>query len=227
MPTTPQLVPRPHRASPRRGSVQPEPAPGWCRQALAGRLTELVAGPGSASLTLASALVLDAQLQGEPVAWLSTPDRVVFPPDLAAWGIDLDALAVVRVPPPAAGEPSAVARAGDRLARSGAFGLLVLDLEPGAPVPMPLQSRLLGLAIKHDIAVVFLTARGGGGADGGANGAGIGTAGLGSLVSLRAETSRRRVAEDRFAAGLRVTKDKRRAPGWVHVEECCGPPGLR
>lgn len=206
----------------RRNAAHPGTAPaeapgGWCRRGLAGRLAELCIAPGSASLTLACSLVLDAQREGEPVAWVMGQEHTFFPPDLDAWGVDLDALALVRV---TGGRPSGrrrqqaspVARAADRLARSGAFGLIVLDLGPGARVPMPLQSRLLGLAIKHDIALLCLTE---------------GKDPLGSLVSLRAESIHRRVAEGRFTAGLRVTKDKRRAPGWAHLEECCGPPGLR
>lgn len=192
------------------------PPGGWCHRGLAGRLTELVIAPGSASLTLACSLVLDAQREGETTAWVMGREHTFFPPDLDAWGVDLDALAVVRVPTTAGSgkrpEASPVARAADRLARSGAFGLIVLDLGAEGHVPMPLLSRLLGLAIKHDIALLCLTES---------------KDTLGSLVSLRAESIHRRVAEGRFTAGLRIIKDKRRAPGWTHLEECCGPPGLR
>src|SRR5262249_56189918 len=85
-------------------------------------------------------------------------------------GVDLDALAVVRVPAPAD-----ILRAADMLARAGAFGLLVLDVG-AADVPMAAQSRLLGLAQKHDAAVLFLTKKTG--------------ASLGSLISLRGEARR-------------------------------------
>jgi len=231
-----------HRSAVHPGVAPSEAPGGWCRRGLAGRLTELSIAPGSASLTLACSLILDAQQEGEPAAWVMGREHTFFPPDLAAWGVDLDALAVVRcaaqrVPSAPPGKPrmaSPVARAADRLARSGAFGLIILDLSagvrptggrPAGPhVPMPLQSRLLGLAIKHDIALLCLTD---GAGRGEAQGAPRGNASLGSLVSLRAESIHRRVAEGRFTAGLRVTKDKRRAPGWAHLEECCGPPGLR
>ena len=46
-----------------------------------------------------------------------------FPPDAAEGGVDLDALLVVR-----ARDLSSMASAADQLARSGAFGLLVVDL---------------------------------------------------------------------------------------------------
>ena len=102
-----------------------------------------------------------------------------------------------------------------RLARSGAFGLLVLDLGPQADLPTPLLSRLLGLARKHDTAVVFLTKKA------------PHVPSLSSLVSLRGESTLQHVGEDRFTAVLHASKDKCRAPGWNHSEPCCGPPGLR
>ena len=86
-------------------------------------LTELSGVGGSACLTLATSIVLDAQRQEETTAWITSNNSNFFPLDVAAAGIDLEALAVVRVP-----DAPSVARAADRLARSGAFGLLVLDL---------------------------------------------------------------------------------------------------
>lgn len=116
-------------------------------------------------------------------------------------------------------------RAAEHLARSGAFGLLVLDLGESARVPVPMQMRLLGLARQHESAVLFLT-RGGGAA-------------LGSLVSLRAEARREPAARPGpagegagragfgvFTCTVRVLKDKRGGPGWRRVEECRGPDGL-
>ena len=53
---------------------------------LAGRLTELSGVGAVASLTAATALVLEAQLRGEPCAWIVLPGSSFFPPDLAASG---------------------------------------------------------------------------------------------------------------------------------------------
>lgn len=146
-----------------------------------------------------------------------------FPPDVAAGGIDLDSLAVVR-----ARDIQAAARSATQLVRSGGFGLVVIDLGPkpapgslfergrkGSPdyasIPMPLQTRLVGLAQKHDTAVVVLTEKP---AQAGS---------LGSLVSLRAE-ARRSPTNSRIE--LEVLKDKRRGPGQVHQEACRGPAGM-
>lgn len=187
-----------------------DPGPRWDLLELKGRLVELTGLGGNACLTLAFSVVLDAQRQGETVAWVTAVDSCFFPLDAAAAGVDLEALAVVRV---AAAE---VPRAAERLARSGGFGLLVLDLGPSRRVPTPLQARLRGLADQHDTAVLFLT-------EGGGRGRG---SALGSLVSLRGEASVRRLDRGRFACELKVTKDKRRGPGWTHTEPCRGPDGL-
>ena len=184
------------------------PAP-WSRDALAGRLVE-VSDPGEgAPLTMAFSVVLDAQRRRETVAWVTSRESVFFPPDAAATGVDLESLAVIRLP-----DPSCVARAADRLLRSGAFGLVVLDLGTG-DVSMPLQARLLGLAERHDAAVVCLTEKQ------------RGAPSLSSLVSLRVEAKRRRIGDGLFAWAVESVKDKRRAPGWVHEEWRRAPPGLR
>ena len=191
------------RFSPREAA--PASAPRWALPELCGRLVELC-GSG-APFSLAMALVRDAQVRGEPAAWVTSQDRSFYPPDAQDCGVDLAALPVVRVP------AEATARAADALLRSGAFGLAVVDLG-ATPLPAPLQSRLLSLARLHQSAVVFLTERP---AD---------TPSLGPLISLRAEAVRARSPEG-FSCALRVLKDKQRPPVWTHVEVCRGPPGLR
>lgn len=190
-----------------RAVVEPTPAQ-WSRAQLSGRLVE-VSGIGAvASLTAAVGVVLEAQVEGEPAAWICMATSTFFPPDLADNGVDLDALIVVRAPTVAH-----AGRAADRLLRSGGFGLIVLDLGPGAEVPMALQGRLVGLAQRHDAAILCLTEK--------ANDA----ASIGSMVSLRAEAKRVR-GEGRFTVTLRALKDKQRGPGWIHGETLRGPAGL-
>ena len=79
---------------------------------------------------------------------------------------------------------------------------------------MAVLSRLMGLAQKHGIALVFLTNK----TDGAPS--------LGSLISLRVQTQRKKLGRDEFACVLTAVKDKRRAPGWTHLEVCRGPAGL-
>src|SRR5579859_5985988 len=104
--------------------VRPAPPPvqreaAWSLATLSGRLCEL---SGGAAVTFAFYLIAEAQRGGEPAAWIGTPLSCFFPPDAAGGGVDLEALVVVRAP-----DAAQVARAADQLARSGAFGVLVLD----------------------------------------------------------------------------------------------------
>jgi recombination protein RecA len=190
--------------------AQESEAPGWRLVDLGGRLVELSGRGATATLTQAFRLVLEAQRRGEPAAWVTDRQSSFYPPDVAEGGVDLDALVVVRVL-----EAGGRARAADQLARSGAFGLIVIDLGISAVIPPPLQARLLGLAQKHDTAIVALTEKG------------SDAPSLGSLVSLRGGTRRERKADGVFACTIEVLKDKRHAPGWTHEEVCRGPAGLR
>lgn len=196
----------------RLAAAEPTAAGRWELPALAGRLAELSAAGASAALTLAFGLVLDAQRRGEPAAWITGTESTFFPPDAAEGGVDLSALAVIRV-----ADLRQALRAADHLARSGAFGLLVLDLGggAGARVPLPAQTRLGGLAGRHHTAILFLTRKRGR------------EPSLGSLVALRGEAVREDQGGARFACRLRALKDKRRGPGWEWEELCRGPAGLR
>jgi recombination protein RecA len=182
---------------------------GWRLDALSGRLAEISCSGATAALTAATALVLEAQLRGEPAAWVAVGDSIFFPPDLARSGIDLDALPVVRVP-----DVRSALRAADPLLRSGAFALVVLDLGAEIGIPGAAQTRLAGLAKKHHTALLCLTRKQ------------RDASSLGSLVSLRGESRIKRTAFDRFTWELHIIKDKRRGPGWRHAEVCRGPDGL-
>lgn len=187
----------------------------WTRPALAGRLVELSGTGASASLTFAAVLVLDAQRRGETAAWVTARESCFYPPDVADNGVDLAALPVVRVP-----ETVYVVRAGERLVRSGAFDLVVLDLgtlDHGrqSAVALPLLTRLAGLAEKHETAVLFLTEKR------------AAAPSLSSVVSLRAESRRERTSEGEFVCELVSLRDKRRPAGWTHEETRRGPDGVR
>jgi recombination protein RecA len=188
----------------------PTSAPNWSRAELAGRLCELSAGPDGALLSVAIGLVAAAQQAGEPAAWITATRAIFFPPDAAACGVDLATLTVVQVR-----DATTAGRAADVLLRSGAYGLVVLDLGTGAAMPAPLQGRLVQLALRHDAAVLCLTQKR------------PDEASLGSLVSLRGQCARRRSRDGRrFLCGVTTLKDKRRGPGGSWQEVRLGPDGL-
>src|SRR5262245_49385544 len=126
----------------------------WGLATLRGRLVELSARGATATLTMAMEVVVEAQTQHEPVVWLTLANGTFYPPDAAECGVDLDALVVVRTL-----DAVAAARSAERLLRSGAFGLIVIDLGAGngAELSMQIQGRLVTLAQTHDAAVVCLT----------------------------------------------------------------------
>src|SRR5262245_7284003 len=97
-----------------------------------GRMIE-VSGVGAAARhTTAAALVREAQQGGGRTVWIQPEGGSLVPPDLAEAGVDLQALVVVHVPKDR-GEVG-LARAAELLLRSGAIGLVVLDLsEPPCP----------------------------------------------------------------------------------------------
>ncbi|MFO1053753.1 MAG: recombinase A [Planctomycetota bacterium] len=179
----------------------------WGFDEVAGRFVEVM---GEARTTIAVGLLRDAQRQGETTAWVASPESCFFPPDLAAWGIDFDALAVIR---PA--EEAEALRSVDELLRSGAFGLVVLDGIAPRALSMAVQVRLASAAQQHEAAFVLLCGRKQERSE------------SGSLASLRLSTFRRRIEPGRFEVGFEATKDKRRGRRWTFTLTCDGAPGLR
>jgi recombination protein RecA len=183
----------------------------WGLEGLRGRLVELSARGATATLTTAIELVIEAQDAAEPVGWVTFGNATFYPPDVADSGVDLAALVVVRVR-----DATAAAHAAERLLRSGAFGLVVLDFGGAGPVEIPLahQGRLVTLAQTHDAAVVCITEKP------------AEAPSLGSLISLRAEALRSHGRERDHEVTLRVLKDKRRGPGWSRTIKRRGPAGF-
>ena len=185
------------------------PAQDWGLKGLAGRFIEISGGPATASLSVCARLVREAQQTGGIAVWVGDSKAGFFPPDLAANGVYLPSLAVVRV------EGSRqVWGACDTLLRSGGFTLLVADIQGDIRLSLSEQTRLSALAQHHHAALVVLTK--------------VARADYprGSLVSLRAETEKRRTGHECFACEVRVTKDKRRVPGWAYKELFRGSDGL-
>jgi len=197
----------------------------WSFEALAARVSELCAVGAGASLTAAAWILREAQRLGEPAAWVGAGGSAFYPPDLHDFGVDLAALAVVRVP---GAVPAA--RACEHLLRSGAFGLVVLDLADvasGSPrggsarsaarslLPPAALTRLAALCRRHHAALICL-ARGDGE-----------ISSLGSFVSLRGRAAAATTVDGRHRLEVRILKDKLHGPGWSHTETCRAPDGLR
>jgi recombination protein RecA len=176
---------------------------------LAGRLTELSGVGGAAVLTLTFTVVREIQQRGEPVVWIMSGESLFYPPDVSDSGVDCEAVVVVCVP-----DAVSIARAAEILARSGAFGLVVLDLGVRAQIPTPLQARLLHAAQRHDMVVLCLT-------DTHQH-----LLSLGSLVSLRLEARRQPLADGQYRCDGLARKDKRYGPGWRYGAAYAPPLGL-
>ena len=212
-------------------SSQLEPAGArFSFEALRGRLLELSGAGATAVLSAAVALVLEAQLAAEPVAWVTLQDSCFYPPDVVDSGVDISALAVVRVP-----DVVRAGRALEQLLRSGAFGLVVLDLGTprsviGSRAPrdagdghgmkearrlsVASQGRVAGLAQQYQCVAVCITEKK------------DDQESMGSLVSLRADAARER-DDGAFFITLRAIKDKRHGPGWSQRVRAIGPAGLK
>ena len=186
------------------------PAPRWSLDALRGRLVELSARGATATLTAAFDLILEAQHASEPAAWVSFTNTTFYPPDAVATGIDLAALAIIRVL-----DPPAAARSAERLLRSGGFGLVILDFggAPAAELPTAHQGRLVTLAQTHDATVVCITDKPND------------VPSLGSLISLRTEALRLHIRDHDYDVTLHALKDKHRGPGWSHTIKRRSPAG--
>jgi recombination protein RecA len=193
-------------------------ASAWNLADLTGRLVELSGDAEAAHLTAAFSLVLDAQMNGDSAAWVTLEHSSFFPPDAADSGVDIDALPVVRAP-----NVRTAGRAADHLVRSGGFGLVAVDLSSGIEtesgrseekLPVPLLTRLLGLARQQSVTVLFLTRKSNE------------KPSLHSLISLRAEARWER-RDEQFELIVRALRDKHGGERWTHVEVHRGPPGLR
>ena len=192
-----------------RSASAPSAPASWSCATLGGALAELSGSGAAPRLTLAFALVHQMQRRGEPAAWITRSESTFFPPDAAAGGVDLAAFPVVRL-----ADRRQCLRAADQLVRSGAFGLVVVDLGECVDLPLAVQTRLAGQAIAHRTLVLCLTVKD------------ERQPSLGSLVSVHVRAWRVRHADGRFACRVRALKDKRRGPGWSDEVWCRGPDGV-
>jgi hypothetical protein len=163
-------------------------------------------------VSAAVSAVRTVQSQGEPVAWIQQARGALYPPDLADCGVDLTALPVIHVPR-SAGEHGPL-KAAEWLLRSGAFGLVVLDLrESHLRRDAAWQGRLLALAREHRSRVVLLGESAG--------------RSLGPLVGVRIEPRRLRVGPGLFVVEHRLLKNKQGLALEGSAEHRRAPWGLK
>ncbi len=175
-----------------------------------GSLIELSSPAGGALLSVAVELIAQAQATAESAAWVGSTESCFYPPDVAAAGVDLRGLAVIRV-----SDARTAPRATARLLASGGFGLVVLDLVSFRTrpfIPMPLLIRLSGLVRTHCASLIVLTEKP------------EGQPSIGSLVSLRAEV--RRSSSPTPEVEIHVIKDKQHRPGAIWRRALTDPIGF-
>ena len=177
--------------------LSPSQAPRFNWEALLSkRLVEISTPHPSGSTTYAVHVVLQAQRQGETVAWIQPQNGRLYPPDLQDSGVDLGALVVIQVPPTAG--PLGGPKAAEILLRSGAFGLVVLDLQAGVPRAgaAAWQGRLLGLARQHQSSVLLLTHKP------------AHAESMGAWISWRLQPERRSLGDRMFLLTPQILKNK-------------------
>jgi recombination protein RecA len=183
----------PFRSQPSKtlGRALPRESSGFPR----GRVIEVASsGADSAGASAAVQILLACQREGDSVAWIQPRGGSLYPPDLHAAGLDLDALAVVHVPPEAGGV--GLAKAAELLLRTGAFGGVALDFSlVRPPRGEAWLGRLAALAREHDARSVLLSPA-------------TSSASLGAMVSLRIKPRRRRVRPGRYQVEIEVLKNK-------------------
>ncbi len=179
------------------------------------RLIEVSGEHACARTTTAVSCVIRAQRHGDLVAWVQPENGGLFPPDLHTAGVNLESFIAIHVPRHAG--PFALVRAAEWLARSGAFGLTVVDLTdalpPGSSVNW--QGRLQGLLRKHEGRILLLTSNA------------CEDPSSGPLVSLRIEARRGALHDDRFEVHPRVLKDKVGLDADPASSASFAPSGLR
>ena len=112
------------------------------------------------------------------------------------------------------GDRHALFRALEYVLRSGAFGLVLVDLQNRSFIADSILIRFIKWVTLHDILVLFLTKKK------------SSASSLGSLISLRGHVIRKKINNHQFLCEVQILKDKRRGPGWKHHLPCYGQGGL-
>ncbi len=178
-----------------------------------GRLIEISGRGVNARLSTAANLLRQAQIEGETSAWIQPEEGDLYPPDLAAAGIDLESLIVLHLPTDQGARD--LLRASEWLLRSGAYGLIVVDLSGvRAPRGQAWCARLVALAREHGTRLLLIT-------DTPAS-----QSSLGPLIGLRIAAQRSPALAGQCTLNVHVLKNKSGGPLRVVPETWRTPSGL-
>ena len=182
--------------------------PQWNLQEVSGRLVEISEPQPIASLSFAFLLVNEAQSSDQCAAWIGMLDSTFYPPDVERNGISLDNFPILRMP-----DTQQAGRSAEILLRSGAFRLVILDLDQHPTIAAARLSQLNALVRKHNACALFLTQKQ------------LDEPSLGSLVSLRMHTLRERISDGDFLCTIETLRDKRRGNNWRWSTHFAGVEG--
>ena len=178
-----------------------------------GRLIEISGRGANARLSTATSLLRQAQVEGETSAWIQAEEGALYPPDLAAAGIDLEALVVLHLPTDQGARD--LLRATEWLLRSGAYGVIVVDLSGiRPPHGQAWCARLVALAREHEVRLILIT-------DTQAH-----QSSLGPLVGLRIAGHRSPPLAGQCSLNVHVLRNKSGGPLRVLPESWRTPLGL-
>jgi len=189
-------------------------SPSLTQLAAPGRLIELSGRGASAKISAAASLVRSIQSTGDTAVWIQPRGGGLFPPDLAAAGVDLAALLVLHIPSERGAHE--LLRAAELLLLAGAHGLVIVDLDGlRAPRGGAWQARLAALARRHRSALILLT-------DSPDH-----HSSLGPMISLRVAPRRTRSPAGHLAVSQHVLKNKSGGPADPRPQLSRPPAGAR
>ncbi len=188
--------------------VSADGAPQWRLQELEGRLVQIADPQPAAALSFAFLLIREAQAQNRLAVWIGSDASSFYPPDAAAFGIDMKNLPVLRM-----ANRRDACRAAETVLRDGAFQVAVIDLEHCRRVHSATLARLHALVRRHQSCAVLVT------------GNPVPGESAGPLISLRARTGREHRGRGEFTCRIHAVRDKRRGAEWSQAELFCGVDG--
>ncbi len=176
---------------------------------LRGRWVEFSTAGAVGSLSLVCDVLVEAQKQYRLCSWVTLRSSSFFPPDFARRGIDISQLVVVR-----AKDSKLLRVACERLLRTDAFHVVIVDWPEHTQWPLSMQSRLMGLIKKNQSVFIGLSNKN------------TQAVSMSSMVSLRIEAALCHREKGLFTVEYTAIKDKRRGPHWTFRKTYHGPPGL-